>query len=118
MTGWQRRKLRMEQGGPRYTEQEAEGRRRYLKAKRKRRWAEWSAFLSDLKVSRGCADCGYNAHPAALHFDHLPGHEKKFGLSRAAAWPWKDVLAEIEKCEVVCANCHAVRTALRRLEAA
>lgn len=75
------------------------------------------AELDRIKVSRGCADCGYNAHAAALDFDHLPGSQKRIGVARMHAWfRWDDVLEEIEKCEVVCANCHRVRTAHRRVE--
>lgn len=71
-------------------------------------------MLADLKVSKGCADCGYNAHPAALDFDHLPGLVKignisdpKIFMNDKLLWP------EIDKCEVVCANCHRVRTVTR-----
>jgi len=59
-----------------------------------------------------CTSC---AHPAALEFDHTPGTEKKFNIgeeignrSREALWE------EIAKCDVVCANCHAIHTATRR----
>lgn len=64
-------------------------------------------------MERGCVDCGYAAHPAALQFDHLPGVDKSFQLSNSLQRAWADVLAEVAKCEVVCANCHAVRTATR-----
>jgi hypothetical protein len=81
-----------------------------------RRRAARRAELDAIKLARGCTDCGYNVHPAALQFDHLPGTEKRFdigksgiGVSRAK----RD--AEIAKCEVVCANCHAIRTAERRV---
>ena len=71
--------------------------------------------ISEIKMSRGCADCGYNAHAIALDFDHI-NDDKIDGVSRMVSKrrPWRDVLAEVEKCEVVCANCHRVRTADRR----
>lgn len=58
-----------------------------------------------------CADCKIQYPPYVMQFDHL-GIETKVGhladlVSTAA---WKDVLAEVAKCEVVCANCHAERT--------
>lgn len=73
------------------------------------------ARINEIKLERGCADCGYRAHPAALDFDHLPGFEKR----HTVAWlisrnRLADALTEIEKCEVVCANCHRVRTATRQ----
>jgi hypothetical protein len=72
-------------------------------------------LLDKIKIERGCADCGYNAYACALDFDHLPGQVKNFTLSIAVYWrkPLSDIEAEIEKCEVVCANCHRVRTANR-----
>lgn len=73
--------------------------------------------LQDIKMARGCADCGYNKHPAALQFDHLPEHVKLMQVSMMGTGVRKERLeAEIAKCEVVCANCHAVRTAERRVK--
>lgn len=70
--------------------------------------------ISEYKLSRGCADCGYKDHPAALEFDHLPQHTKSFNISKKTSYDWDSLQAEIDKCEVVCANCHAIRTAERR----
>jgi hypothetical protein len=81
----------------------------------RRRAAEFRAYIQAIKMERGCADCGYREHPAALDFDHLPGSVKKGRLaSMACGSALKTIHAEIDKCEVVCANCHRVRTATRR----
>ena len=73
------------------------------------------ARIAIIKLELGCADCGYHAHAEALEFDHLPGSKKLFGLAVAAGhYSWKDIEAEMAKCEVVCANCHRIRTASRR----
>jgi len=73
------------------------------------------AEIHAYQLAQGCADCGYSSHPAALQFDHRPGEIKLFNIgeqvgkrSRAAIW------AEIAKCDVVCANCHNIRTHERR----
>lgn len=73
------------------------------------------AEIHTYQIGYGCADCGYNKHPAALEFDHRPGETKLFNIgekmgtrSRKALWE------EIAKCDVVCANCHAIRTSERR----
>lgn len=66
-----------------------------------------------IKVDRGCVDCGYNAHPVALHFDHRPGVDKIKNVSQLLAYDWEVVQAEIDKCDVRCANCHAIVTASR-----
>ncbi len=59
-----------------------------------------------------CADCG-ETDPVVLEFDHL--RDKSFGISEgfSSRRAWSLILLEIEKCEVVCANCHRRRTALR-----
>lgn len=71
-------------------------------------------YLAAIKVRRGCADCGYRAHPVALDFDHRPGETKRMGVSQARKWSWTAIKTEVEKCDVVCANCHRIRTARRR----
>jgi hypothetical protein len=64
------------------------------------------------KQVKGCADCGYNAHWAALQFDHL--RDKEFNIAdKVRKLSWNTILKEIEKCEVVCANCHSIRTVER-----
>jgi hypothetical protein len=86
------------------------------RSKDREREAERLAEVRAIKVAKGCADCGFNSHPAALDFDHLPGTIKLFDIGNAAGrWtPWDLVLLEIAKCEVVCANCHRIRTFERR----
>lgn len=65
------------------------------------------------KLAQGCADCGYNENALALEFDHLPGTEKKRTVASLMYNSWEAIWAEIAKCEVVCANCHAIRTFTR-----
>lgn len=82
----------------------------------RKRYEEVRAFLDPIKLAKGCADCGFNAHPAALDFDHLPGCVKLFNVGSAndvLTRPRSEVLAEIAKCEVVCSNCHRIRTVTR-----
>jgi len=80
------------------------------KNKRKQR----KKYIDDLKMSKGCFDCGYDKHPEALQFDHLPDQEKSFEISKGMLKPLDEVLKEIKKCQVVCACCHAIRTHNRR----
>jgi len=62
--------------------------------------------IDGVKMARGCIDCGYAAHPAALDFDHLS--DKSINVSSAKSIAQAD--AEIAKCEVRCANCHRVKS--------
>jgi hypothetical protein len=66
-----------------------------------------TAKLAAIKKSAGCADCGYNAHSAALDFHHQ--RDKLFQLTRDLCRAWVEVEKEIAKCVVLCANCHRVR---------
>lgn len=61
-----------------------------------------------------CTDCGNEFHPVCMDFDHVKG-EKKFNISKAAQLPitTDDLLDEIDKCELVCSNCHRLRTYYR-----
>lgn len=55
-----------------------------------------------------CEICGYNKCIDALVFHHKNPEEKDFGLAESGTThSWEEYLAEIEKCELLCANCHA-----------
>ena len=73
-------------------------------------------YFQQIKIERGCADCGYRTNPVALDFDHLPGATKVYRVACMAGMSRKLIDAEIAKCEVVCANCHRVRTHERLAE--
>ncbi len=91
----------------------ARNRERFLAVKRKRTDA-LVAWMRTLK-EEPCVDCGGRFHPAAMTFDHLPGAEKRSDVATLARQGSTALLrAELEKCELVCANCHAVRTFNRR----
>lgn len=69
--------------------------------------------------NRPCADCGKRYPTCAMDLDHVRG-EKKFKVSEAVQLAYGSTLdqlrAEIAKCQVVCANCHRIRTAARGYE--
>jgi hypothetical protein len=67
--------------------------------------------MVEYKLSVGCDDCGYREHHAALDFDHRPGESKLFPIMRdGITRSWETLWAEVAKCDVVCSNCHRVRT--------
>lgn len=85
--------------------------------RRRRLWlGEW-AF--EYKRDKPCTDCGVSFHPAAMQWDHI-GDDKEMNVSDAVRHgrSKERILAEIAKCELVCANCHAVRTYERRTQEA
>jgi hypothetical protein len=72
------------------------------------------AALLALKANP-CADCGKCYPPEAMDFDHVPGRGGKLhNISRLRTL--RAILAESEKCELVCSNCHRTRTKRRRLD--
>lgn len=75
-------------------------------------YVEW---LDSLKANRPCADCGQIYPSFVMEWDHLPGAEKAFvlGEARNGAYGRRRILEEIAKCELVCANCHRIRTFTR-----
>lgn len=83
-------------------------------AKRLERERQNKQWMADYKRTHPCTDCGELFHPAAMQFDHLPENSKLKALSEMAAYGLATIQAEIAKCELVCANCHAVRTYNRR----
>ena len=54
-----------------------------------------------------CQICGYNRCKRALHFHHVDDTTKTFSLSGNHALSWKKIEAELDKCVLVCSNCHA-----------
>lgn len=74
----------------------------------------YAEYLDQLKTNRPCADCGRIFPSCSMDFDHIKGH-KKFSIGSGRSMSKKKVLQEINKCELVCANCHRVRTKLRHL---
>jgi hypothetical protein len=63
------------------------------------------------KESIGCIDCGEKYPYYMLDLDHI-SNNKSFNLSnyRSHTHDIEIIKAEIDKCEVVCANCHRLRT--------
>lgn len=81
-----------------------------IEAKRARR-AIVRAKLYDYLLLNPCKDCG-ESDPVVLQFDHRDPTLKKGNVSEMVqqAHTWCQIRAEIDKCDVVCANCHTKRT--------
>lgn len=68
-------------------------------------------ILDKIKLEKGCQDCGYKKHAVALDFDHIDPTIKEFTIGTAyTSVSLKRLYKEIDKCQVLCANCHRVRT--------
>lgn len=54
-----------------------------------------------------CCQCGYDKCPAALEFHHTDPSEKDFGISaKGLTRSWEKLKEELDKCILVCSNCH------------
>lgn len=63
--------------------------------------------LNITKMIFGCASCGFNDHAHALTFHHREPQTKSFNVSHGVArYSPALVRDEIEKCDLMCANCH------------
>lgn len=54
-----------------------------------------------------CVKCGYNKSKRALHVHHLDPKIKDFNISGSHSRSWNVIKVELEKCVMLCANCHA-----------
>lgn len=73
------------------------------------RATEW---LNEIK-SKQCMDCSGSFPTCCMQFDHRPGEEKLFEVGHVRRLSKEKLLAEIAKCDLICANCHSIRTVAR-----
>jgi hypothetical protein len=71
------------------------------------------AWLRSLKTGQPCTDCGGVFPPQVMQWDHKPGFEKLGDLADFGGHSRQEILDEIAKCDLVCTNCHIIRTFTR-----
>lgn len=83
-------------------------------AQAKKRDQQLDALILKFK-DKPCTDCKIKYPPYVMDFDHLGEEPKILGIShmRRRRMAFEKILAEIAKCEVVCSNCHRIRTNTR-----
>lgn len=72
------------------------------------------AWILEILKEIPCLDCNVMWPPEAMDFDHRDPETKSFSVSRRRNYSVKRLsvtLEEIAKCDLVCANCHRIRTA-------
>lgn len=79
-----------------------------------RRYRNRRALMNKLK-SKPCFDCGIQYMPWIMQFDHREPSIKEIALSNLNISEQR-MLKEIEKCDLVCANCHCERTHQQRIK--
>jgi hypothetical protein len=76
------------------------------------RRAEVRERIATYKIENPCTDCGKHYPSYVMDFDHVRG-EKRAGVAQLTTHSWDVIQAEIDKCDLVCANCHRERTFMR-----
>lgn len=56
-----------------------------------------------------CVDCGETFHYSVFEFHHLDPTQKDLSGQQIKRWSWKRVETELDKCLLLCANCHRLR---------
>jgi len=78
------------------------------------RYNKFTPIWENLK-SNGCAICGYDKYSGALGFHHTNPEDKKLGLNKKVFNYKNEILVEeINKCILLCANCHMEIEGLNR----
>ncbi len=91
-----------------------EGQKEKTKERTQRVRRQTAYKIREYKESRGCMDCGEKYPHWMLDFDHLPGYDKVGSpIQVASTYNIEAGWDEVAKCEVVCANCHRIRTHVR-----
>jgi hypothetical protein len=86
--------------------------RQQTRCARDKRRAAAREYVLELLRTGVCVDCGLS-DAAVLEFDHVGPKRTEVGKLVREAYRLDHIKAEIEKCELVCANCHRRRTATR-----
>ena len=68
----------------------------------------WQKRKLDAIAYKGghCESCGYDKCPEALEFHHLDPSEKEANWNKIRLWSWKKCTQELDKCALLCSNCH------------
>lgn len=78
---------------------------------------KFHAKIAALKEGKSCADCRGQFPSVAMDFDHVQ-EGKIQTIARMRSASWAQVVEELAKCELVCANCHRIRTQARKVNRA
>lgn len=75
-------------------------------------------LVAEIKEEMPCADCGEYYPHYVTDFDHRPDVVKVASVSSmlTMSFTWVDIEYEMDKCDLVCSNCHRIRTHTRRAE--
>jgi predicted transcriptional regulator len=92
-----------------------EGQKQKTRQRSQKRREEVRDIIRTFKQNKVCPDCNVSYPYYVMDFDHISDNKIE-SISKMANWfPIKEIIEEIDKCEVVCANCHRERTHRRKM---
>lgn len=71
-------------------------------------------YIREYKERHPCVDCKVQYPYYVMDFDHVRGRKHKNVMELVPTLSKKKIDEEIAKCEVVCSNCHRIRTHMRK----
>lgn len=74
--------------------------------KNRMRELNWNKYLKDNKIEEKCSICGYNKYRGALEWHHINPKEKDKTPASIMHHQYSKVKKELDKCILVCSNCH------------
>ena len=80
-----------------------------IKIRNKKIYIENRVFIDSYKIE--CNGCGIsNLPPCCFDFDHINRDEKLIKVSQLSMYSKKIIINEINKCQILCRNCHRIKT--------
>lgn len=110
------RQARCRECHSKYTRKHYQENKEFYKNKAKRNDAKYIARAQKIIDSyrrKPCTDCKLTYPLCVMEFDHV-SDDKLYNVSDMKVYSIKTLMREIAKCEIVCANCHRIRTHSRR----
>jgi hypothetical protein len=84
------------------------------KAYKRERRREIALFLRAYKSGTPCTDCGNYFPEYVMEFDHVPERgQRRHDIGSQSSGSWGTLMEEMDMCDLVCANCHKVRSHVR-----
>jgi hypothetical protein len=101
------------QRSKRYHRENREAHQAVINERNRRVREEANRKVWEYLLTHPCVDCG-ETDPLVLEFDHQRDKLADVSALVAAGHTWEKIYAEIQKCDVRCANCHRRRTHIQR----
>ena len=76
-----------------------------LYERQKKRWRQRKRDAVEYKGGC-CIECGYNKYFGALEFHHRDPSIKIANWNKIRLWSWSRITEELDKCDLLCSNCH------------